>query len=274
MNNIPEFRITVLMAIYNCAPTLAEALDSLMNQTYQGFKVVLCDDCSTDNSYKVAQDYIKQYPGRFILIQNEKNSKLPFSLNHCLEYADTEYVARMDGDDISKPDRFEKEIAFLDSHPEFSFVSCPMEYFDENGVFMVGKHEEIPTAKSFLKGAPFCHAPVMMRTADLKKIGAYTVKKWTQRGQDVHLWAKFLSNGFKGYNIQEPLYMMRDDKNAFKRRNFHASAMSVRLHFEIYQLLNIPYFQYSRIFRPLLVWMLPYPIYRYLHRRKHVSVQN
>lgn len=261
-------RITVLMAIYNCAPTLVEALDSLMAQTYQRFKVVLCDDCSTDNTYDVARKYIEQYPDKFILIRNDTNRKLPYSLNRCLEYADTEYVARMDGDDISKPERFEKEIEFLDSHPEYALVSCPMEYFDENGVFMVGKTELEPTAKSFLKGSPFSHAAVMMRTEDLKSVGAYTVARWTQRGQDVHLWAKFYSRGYIGYNLSDPLYMMRDDAAAYKRRTMKEAFQSVRRSCKIFQLLGISRVRnLFPIIRPIIVCSLPRCIYNYFHKR-------
>ncbi|MDE7496758.1 MAG: glycosyltransferase, partial [Muribaculaceae bacterium] len=128
-------RISVIIGIYNCAPTLAEALDSLLAQTYQSFKVILCDDGSKDDTVKVASEYVANYPDKFILIRNERNMGLNFTLNHCLEYADTEYVARMDGDDISLPERFEKEITFLDSHPEIAIVSTPMIYFDEGGDF-------------------------------------------------------------------------------------------------------------------------------------------
>lgn len=261
-------RITVLMAIYNCAPTLVEALDSLMAQTYQRFKVVLCDDCSTDNTYDVACKYIEQYPDKFILIRNDTNRKLPYSLNRCLEYADTEYVARMDGDDISKPERFEKEIKLLDEHPEYALVSCPMEYFDENGVFMVGKTELEPTAKSFLKGSPFSHAAVMMRTEDLKSVGAYTVARWTQRGQDVHLWAKFYSRGYIGYNLSDPLYMMRDDAAAYKRRTMKEAFQSVRRSCKIFQLLGISRVRnLFPIIRPIIVCSLPRCIYNYFHKR-------
>ena len=68
----------------------------------------------------IAKEFADKYPGKFILIRNDKNMKLAATLNHCLEYADTEYVARMDGDDISLPTRFEKEINFLDNHPEYA----------------------------------------------------------------------------------------------------------------------------------------------------------
>src|SRR5690625_6817573 len=86
-----KYRITVLMAIYNCAPTLKEAIDSLYAQTYNNFKLVLCDDASTDNTYEIAKQYAEKHDN-IVLIQNEKNMKLAYSLNRCLEYADTEYV--------------------------------------------------------------------------------------------------------------------------------------------------------------------------------------
>ena len=132
------YRITVLMGIYNCAATLSEALDSLINQTYKSFKIILCDDGSSDNTYQIAKRYADKYDN-IILIKNERNMKLAATLNHCLKYADTEYIARMDGDDISLPTRFEKEINFLDAHPEYALVSCPMIHFDEKGEWKRGK---------------------------------------------------------------------------------------------------------------------------------------
>lgn len=74
----------------------------------------------------------------YVVIQNEYNMKLAATLNHCLDYADTEYVARMDGDDLSIPFRFEKEINFLDEHPEFAFVSCPMIYLTKMEIIEQG----------------------------------------------------------------------------------------------------------------------------------------
>lgn len=261
-------RITVLMAIYNCADTLEEALDSLMSQTYQGFKVILCDDCSTDNTFEVAQKYIAKYPDKFILISNERNMKLPYTLNRCLELADTEYVARMDGDDISKPERFQKEIDFLDSHPEYALVSCPMEYFDENGVFRVGKGGGEPIRKNFIYSTPHAHAPVMMRTNALRNVGGYTDKKWTQRGQDVHLWAKFYSSGYKGYNLKESLYMMRDDAKAFKRRSLKQSIYSFRRDWDIYSMMKISKLYLVLDIKGVLVGIGPKWLYDYFHKQK------
>lgn len=211
------YRITVLMGIYNCADTLVEALESLEAQTYKNFKVVLCDDGSKDNTLEVAQKWAETHPN-YLVIQNDKNIKLAATLNHCLDYADTEYVARMDGDDYSLPTRFEKEINFLDNHPEYVLVSCPMLHFDEKGIWKIGKAIEKPTKETFRKSTPFCHAPMMMHTAVLKEVGGYTVAPKTERMEDYYLWYKIYKNGYIGYNLSEPLYSMRDDKNAIARR--------------------------------------------------------
>ena len=87
--------ISVIMGIYNCQDTLAEAMDSLLNQTYQDFEIVLCNDGSTDNTLAIAQDYVSRYPGKVVLIENEKNMGLNFTLNHCLQVARGKYIARM-----------------------------------------------------------------------------------------------------------------------------------------------------------------------------------
>lgn len=212
-------RISVIMGIYNCASTLVEALDSLYAQTYQDFKIILCDDGSTDDTFQVALNYSMSHDN-IILIKNNKNIKLAGTLNHCLNYVDTEYVARMDGDDVSLPERFEKEIRFLDEHPEFALVSSPMIYFDNNGVWMVGKAKEVPVISDFNTGQLFCHAPMMMRTSVMKEVGSYTDEPWTVRIEDYYLWYKVFKAGYKGYNLQEPLYKMRDGRDAFRRRSF------------------------------------------------------
>ena len=213
-----ETRISVIMGIYNCASTLAEALDSLLAQTYQGFKVIMCDDGSSDNTADVAQSYVDLYPEKFILIKNENNIKLAATLNRCIEYVDTEYIARMDGDDISLPERFEKEIKFLETHHEYALVSCSMIYFDEYGDFRIGCAKEKPMHTDFKYGTPFCHAPVMIRTSVYKEVGGYTTGVRTERMEDYYLWYKIYKKGYIGYNFIEPLYKMRDDRNARMRR--------------------------------------------------------
>lgn len=262
-------RISVIMGIYNCAPTLAEALDSLLEQTCQDFKVIMCDDGSKDNTVQVAQEYVNKYPGKFILIRNEKNMGLNYTLNHCLKYADTEYVARMDGDDISMPTRFEKEINFLETHPDIAIVSAPMIYFDENGDFRRdGGKGYYPDKDAFLRGTPFCHAPCMVRTEAYRRVGGYTVDPKLLRVEDYHLWFKMYAAGYRGYMLGEPLYKMRDDRNAKLRRNWRNRMNEFYVKRIGFAMLDIPLYKRIWMFRPILVGLLPSALYRYLHRKK------
>lgn len=84
-------KVSIIMGIYNCADTLSQAIDSILNQTYTDWELIMCDDASTDNTYDVAKSYRDKYPEKIVLIKNEVNSKLSFTLNHCLKYASGEY---------------------------------------------------------------------------------------------------------------------------------------------------------------------------------------
>ena len=260
-------RISVLMGIYNCAPYLQEALDSLYAQTYQDFKIILCDDGSTDETYAIAQRNAEEHTN-IVLIRNERNMGLNFTLNHCLEHADTEYCARMDGDDISLPTRFEKEILFLDNHPEFAIVSCPMIYFDENGEFGRGNGCGEPTKEVFNNSVPFCHAPCMVRTEAYKAVGGYSVDKRLLRHEDYNLWMKMFAVGYRGYNLSECLYAMRDDRNAVKRRTMRGRVNGIYAHWLAYRTLKLSFagwLKFSII--NLLKGFVPRFVYNFFHKR-------
>lgn len=265
MNDIP--RITIIMGIYNCADTLVEALESLEAQTYKKFKVILCDDGSKDNTLEVAKKWAETHPG-YKVIRNEKNMGLNATLNRCLEYADTEFVARMDGDDRSLPHRFEQEVNFLDEHPEFAIVSGPMLYFDENGVFMKGRGHGEVTKRSFIAGSPFCHAPCLVRREAYEAVGGYSEDKKLLRVEDYHLWFKMYAAGYKGYMLKEPIYEMRDDRNATVRRNWLTRRNEAYVRYIGYKMLGLPVWTYVYCLRPLVLAAMPHRLYEYLHKRK------
>lgn len=265
VGEIDMVRISVLMGIYNCASTLIEALDSLYAQTYQDFKIILCDDGSQDNTYEIAKEYAKKHDN-IVLISNGENKGLNYTLNHCLEYADTEYCARMDGDDISLPTRFEKEIVFLDTHPEYAIVSCPMIYFDQDGDFRIGQEKGEPERETYIKETPFCHAPCMIRTEAYKKVGGYSVSPKLLRVEDYHLWLKMYVAGYRGYNIPECLYKMRDDRNALKRRSWQARRNEMYVKYIGAKMLDIPWRYRIFIIKPLIAIIMPRWLYNIVHK--------
>ena len=264
-------KVSIIMGIYNCADTLPEAMDSLLAQTFTDWELIMCDDGSDDHTLQVAKSYQTQYPDRIILLSNVKNQGLNRTLNHCLAHASGTYIARMDGDDISLPARLEKEVSFLDAHPEFAIVSCPMIYFDENGDWGKGTSIPDPTEADFVKGTPFCHAPCMVRAEAYRAVGGYSENRRTLRAEDYYLWFCMYAAGYRGANLPEPLYKMRDDENAYHRRKFRYALNEAYVRFNGYRMLKLPLRSYLYAVRPIVVNLLPKADYRHLHHRRQTG---
>lgn len=268
-----DVKVSIIMGIYNCADTLSEAIDSVLDQTFKNWVLIMCDDGSTDDTYQVAENYYKRYPQKIVLIRNSENKGLNFTLNQCLKCADGKYVARMDGDDISLPSRLEKEVNYLESHPEFSIVSTPMIFFDKNGDWGQSTQIENPQKKDFVWHSPVhCHAPCMILREAYMDVGGYTVDKRMLRFEDVNLWYKLYAKGYIGHNLSEPLYKMRDDKNAYHRRSLKSRMSGAYVTYRGFQLFHFPWYMYSYVaidfIRHLIKGIIPEKIYIYLHKKR------
>lgn len=245
------------MATYNCSGTVEKAIDSILTQTYENWVMIICDDGSTDNTPEILQRYEQQYPGKFVIIQNDRNRKLPYSLNHCLQYVETELVARMDGDDWSTPDRFEKQVEFLKKHPEYDLVGTGVSVFDGQKEIAAIIKTSVPTKESMLKDNAFSHATIMTYKRVYDALDGYSLEPTVERVEDVDLWCRFLAAGFKGYNLPDELYVILEDMNAVKRRTFQARLNSAKTRCRGYKLMGFrglvcykPYLLVLRAFVP------------------------
>lgn len=258
-------KVSVIMGIYNCAPTLQEALNSLYAQTYQDFEIILCDDGSTDNTYRIAYEN-QQTHDNIILLKNPCNMGLNQTLNSCLAVAKGEYIARMDGDDLCDPDRFRIEVDYLDTHPNCGVVSTPFVYFDERGEFRKDEGKGDIKAKDFLLGSPVGHASCMARLNVLCDVQGYSVDDKLLRVEDYHLWFKIFSKGYSIHMLKEPLYMMRDDRNAIARRtwkNRRNEAYVMRVGFKM---IGLPWYYQIYACIPIIKYFIPSFFYKQLHR--------
>lgn len=260
-------KVSVIMGIYNCESTLEKSIHSLLEQTYPNWELIMCDDGSQDRTYEIAKKYADTY-SNIILVRNETNKGLNYTLNHCLKYATGTYIARQDGDDISLPTRLEKEVKILDKNPQYALVSSAMIYFDEQGEWGQGKPVEKPGKLDFVLGSPFCHAPCMVRKNVFDEIKGYSESKWLLRAEDYHLWFKIYARGYLGFNIKEPLYKMFDGRDAFKRRKYRYRINEAYVKYIGFRMLNIPLKYYIYILRPIIVGLLPESVYKKLHQRR------
>ncbi len=264
MNDLEK--VSVIMGLYNCAGTLPQAIESILNQTYDNWELIMCDDGSSDNTYAVALEFRDKYPEKIILIRNERNSYLAATLNHCLRYATGTYVARMDADDISLPERFERQVDFLRKNSEYQLVGTAMQLFDDSGDLSVLSRPEQPDKYSLRNGTVFSHPTIMTYKYVYDELGGYTVSRRTIRGQDYDLWFRFYARGFKGYNLSDVLYRFKEDLGAVRRRTIKTRIDNYKTILIGFKLLNYPLCWYIKPTFLLAKCMVP-PYLQFLYHR-------
>ena len=208
-------RITVLMPVYNCELYIKEAIDSILNQSFSDFEFIIIDDASSDSTVSIIKAYDDP---RIQLIVKQQNSGYTNSLNYGLSIAKGEYIARMDGDDISFSERFEKQIAFLDKNPDVVLCGTFFKIIGMDKIIVVPEgHEDIKLA--MLKDCCIGHPTVMMRRETLERHALiYDVNK--EPAEDYDLWTRILVVG-KLHNLQEALldYRVHNSQVSQKRNN-------------------------------------------------------
>lgn len=252
-------KVSIIMGIYkmiNKRDIVKLAIDSILNQTYRDFEFIICDDGSNDGTYEMVQDLIRN-DKRVILIKNNENKGLAYSLNHCLSIAKGKYIARMDADDISMSNRLEKQIRFLDEHLEYAIVGCNLLFINDKGIWGKRILAEKPTKKSFLFTSPFCHPAIVMRKEILDKVNNYKVEKITRRAEDYDLFMRIYANGYKGYNMQEFLYQFREDNDAYKRRAYKYRIDDVQVRYRGFKTLGLMPKGWLYVIKPLIVGFIP-----------------
>lgn len=258
--------VSVIMATYNGQDRISLSIRSILSQTYDDFEFIICDDCSTDNTYKILQE-LAQTDSRIKIIRNEKNSKLAYSLNKCLELCQGEFIARMDDDDESLPHRLETQVNFLTQHPEYSVVGSNAILKEDNKEPTLLKVKEFPKTNDVLLGTPFIHPTIMMRKQTYDLLNGYTVSSTTKRSQDWDLWFRFFAKKQKGYNIQEPLYLYT--RNGLQSKKTIQSALTcTKIMLHGYHQLKVPFYKYAFLAKPLISVLLPNFILKHVRLAK------
>ncbi|MEC2159784.1 glycosyltransferase [Virgibacillus halodenitrificans] len=258
-------KISVIMGVYNGEKYLHDAVLSILNQTFKDFELIICDDGSSDKSLEIINDFRKQ-DKRVVLLRNQRNIGLASSLNKCIEVAKGKYIARMDCDDLSLEDRFEKQVVFLENNPDIDIVGGQVNLFDGDGIYGVRKLEHSYNKINVFKRTFFIHPTVMMRREILISVGGYTVAPYTYRTEDYDLWCKLCEKGYKGYILNEILLNYREDKNAYSKKKFKYRIDSLRLRRKWYKKLNISIKYSPFIFKPIFAGLVPRLIMHRYHK--------
>lgn len=199
--------ISVLMGVrYSREDTLhlERAVQSILKQTYQNLELLICDDGSTETARSWLEKMAAQ-EARIRLIRDAGCLDLAKKLNLCLKSAQGEYIARMDDDDYSYPDRLEKQIRFLIDHPGASFVGCNVNLVQNKVIIGERKFPPWPGVEDFYFVQPYIHPTLLFQREALLAVGGYSEQLNCVLCEDYDLLLRLYKAGFKGANLQEIL---------------------------------------------------------------------
>ncbi len=261
-NNEPL--ISVIMGAYNCENTIEKAIQSIQNQTYKNWEFIICDDCSSDNTYSIISKIAKE-DNRIHVLHNNQNLQLAASLNKCLEQVKGEFVARMDADDESLPERFEKQIQFLCENNEYGCVGSSVIVYDNTGDKYIRTISENPD-KSFLKkGVPCWHPTILVRREVYVQLQGYTASSETRRAEDMDFWFRFYKSGYVAHNLLEPLYRYHESIDDYKKRSISAGIQTAKVYLRGFKLLGFKKIDYLYALKPILTSFIPKSILHKFH---------
>jgi len=171
--------ISVIMSVYNDEKNVRPAIESILNQTFNDFEFIITEDCSKDNSLQVLREYAEK-DSRIVLVENGENLKLTKNLNNMLSIAKGELIARMDSDDISLPQRFEKQVDILQNNPDVDFVFSSTMLMDKDGNDLCEswRPENVKSILDHMKYDSYIpHPTIMARKEIFAEAGNYTELK-------------------------------------------------------------------------------------------------
>ena len=192
------------MSVYDDEISLPVAINSILNQSFSAFKLIIVNDGSNDSSQNIIDFYVKT-DERVSCIVNKSNKGLAYSLNKAIVFSDSMYIARMDADDYAHPNRLEMQIKYLQQHQGVDVLGSAANVITpgslvKNVVLKPKTHSEI--VKIIEVKNPFFHSSVLIKRSFFNLLGGYDEK--FKRAQDYDLWLRGVDR-FKYHNLEEPL---------------------------------------------------------------------
>ncbi|MEO5998830.1 MAG: glycosyltransferase [Chitinophagaceae bacterium] len=205
-NSVNNIKITVLMPAYNTEKYIAEAIDSVLHQSFPYFELLIINDGSTDKTEKV----IRSFTDPRIVLINQSNGGVAKALNRGLQYARAKYIVRFDADDICYPERLQIQYNFMEANPGYILAGSDAEYIDKNGEYIFfyqcSAHMDEEIRKLPVRYCPFLHVAVIFKKNEVQELGGYNENAHTF--EDHLLWSLLIKKG-KVCNLPRSLVKVR-----------------------------------------------------------------
>ena len=205
--NVPA--VSVILPAYNCEKFIGKAIESVLQQTFTDFELIIINDGSTDTTESVIHEFNDQ---RITYLKNSKNQGLIYTLNKAIAHANGNYIARMDADDICLAGRLAKQKTFLDQNEDIAAVASTIEFINEQGektgIWELDRQTITPAQirRAILKQNCIAHPTVMIRSETLKQL---KYKEYQKNIEDYDLWLRLLNRGCKIAKLDNPLLLYR-----------------------------------------------------------------
>lgn len=258
--------VSIIVACHNGEKYVDECISSLINQTYSNIEIVICDDCSTDNSYEKLIEW-QQKDNRIIILKNTQNLFAASSRNKCIHASHGSYLMIQDIDDISESSRILTLLDSFQHYPGYSFISSAMSVFNEepDKPYMILKMKrKFPTKWDFMFNLPFNHPATMFTRDCLLNINGYESNKYTRRMEDYDLFMRLYAKGYKGVNIEPCLYRYRQDIANIKRRTFSSRIDEYKIRLRDFKMLGLMPLAIPFVYKPFLAYWFQKIRYRKL----------
>lgn len=225
-------KVSVIMPAYNTEKYVGEAIESILNQTFSDFEFIILNDGSTDNTAEIVKEYAKK-DKRIKFIDNKKNQGFIASLNQCLDVACGEYVAKMDSDDISLPERLEKQVKYLDENPNVGLVGAGYRAFGAKNFDVI--HPKVIRILDMLKG---CYTTIFMLRKKIIDTNNLRFRKEYLHAEDYDFYSRFIRYS-EINNVPEVLYLYRiHGENVSIKQVLVQSQNSEKVHQDILDFLT------------------------------------
>ncbi len=220
MSNENSPMVSVVMATFNEPKKfIEESIGSILNQTHQNLELLIADDSTSEDTIKAIDEFAAT-DKRVVVIRKEQRMGFVNALNECLNVAKGDFIARMDGDDISRPQRFEIELKYAEANPNVMIWGGDIDTIDENGSII--SERRYPTTESSIKRmfvfrSPFAHPTVMFRRCVIDK--GFRYNPLYKKDEDLDLWLRLYKGGFKFGNTGEKVLKYRVVGDITKKRD-------------------------------------------------------
>ena len=261
--------ISVLMGVYyqrDNLDFLRRSMRSIMRQNYVNYEFLICDDGSS----RMAQSCIREFAAedsRIRIIERRNSFTLSAKLNACLWEAKGSFIARMDDDDCSHADRFEKQLSYLKENPDIDICGSNVELWENGCRIGVRTMPERPDVKDFLFTQPYIHPSIMFRRPALLAVGGYSEDKRCILCEDYDLLLRLYEKGCYGVNLQECLLDYTVSSAAKGGRRMPARWNETVTRYRRFRSLKLLPFAWPYVMKPIAVGLLPEKILQRMKKR-------